>query len=316
MIRTILTILALLALLAPASLSAQDRVDADLLMRDLRVLSADDMAGRGTGTPGAARARDYIERRLAALGMEVHRTPFRYVVRGAGNRQGANVWAMIRGSERPDKAIVVGAHYDHVGVQRGRIHNGADDNASGIAALLAIAEALQRAPPRHSVILAAFDAEELGLFGSRVFVQAPPVPVENILLNINLDMVGRSDQGELWAAGPRIFPALQPAANAAAQAAPIAVRFGLDFRPARRERGGEDWTMRSDQASFAAAGIPFIFFTTGGHPDYHKPSDDAERIDARFYGGVVATVLDTLRRLDGDNAALDAARREGATPRW
>jgi Zn-dependent M28 family amino/carboxypeptidase len=166
------------------------------------------------------------------------------------------------------------------------------------------------------VILVAFDAEEVGLFGSRAFVAAPPVPAGNILLNINLDMLGRADQGALWAAGPRIFPALLPAVNAAARASGVPLQLGLDYRPAQKFRGGEDWTTRSDQASFAAAGIPFIFFTTGEASDYHRPSDDAERIDAPFFGKVVATVLDVLRRLDAADGALRVARRHGGRPRW
>jgi Zn-dependent M28 family amino/carboxypeptidase len=309
-------ILTILALLAPATLSAQDSVNADALMRDMRVLAADDIRGRGTGTDGAARAREYIERRFSELGLEVYRAPFRYAAPTGGNQVGANVWVMVRGSERPDKIIVVGAHYDHVGVRGGEIHNGADDNASGTAALLAIAASLQRTAPRHSVLLVAFDAEELGLFGSRVFVQGPPVPLENILLNINLDMVGRGDRGVLWAAGPRIYPALRPAVEAAAAAASISVRLGRDYRPPRPGRGRDDLTLRSDQAAFGIAGIPWVFFTAGDHSDYHKPTDDAELVDPRFYGSAVAAVLDALRRLDADPAALDTARQEGDSPRW
>ena len=306
----------MLALLAPASLSAQDSVDTAVLMRDLQVLAADDMAGRGAGTEGSRRARNYIARRFAELGLEVHLAPFRYPAAGGRSEEGTNVWVLVRGTERPDKVIVVGAHYDHVGVREREIYNGADDNASGTAALFAIAAALRPTPPRHSVMLVAFDAEELGLFGSRVFVQGPPVPKENILLNINLDMVARGDGGVLWAAGPRIYPALRPAVQAAADAASITVRFGQDYRPARPGWGRGDLTLRSDQAAFGIAGIPFVFFTAGDHRDYHKPTDDAELVEAGFYSGAVAAVLDTFRRLDADSAALDAARRDGDKPRW
>jgi Zn-dependent M28 family amino/carboxypeptidase len=308
--------LAIAALLAPAALAAQDQVDGPVLMRDLQVLSADDMAGRGTGTEGAERARAYLERRFTELGLQPRRTRFRYDAPPVGQREGVNLWTMIRGTEHPEQAIVVSAHYDHVGVVEGRIHNGADDNASGTAALLAVAAALRRNPPKHTVILAAFDAEELGLFGARMFVQSPPVPLAGILLNINLDMIARKDQSTLWAAGPRIYPSLRPHVTAAAEAAPVRLRLGLDFRPNRPGRGGEDMTLRSDQAAFGMAGIPFIFFTTGDHPDYHRHSDDSERVNAPFYTGVVTTVLDVLRRLDGDHATLETARREGNRPRF
>jgi len=309
-------ILAISALLAPVTPSAPDRVDSDGLMRDLRVLSADDMAGRSTGTDGSVRARNYIERRLAEAGVQVHRTPFRFDAPPRGSLQGANVWALVRGSEYPDQVIVVSAHYDHLGVVEGQIYNGADDNASGTAAMLAIAGALQRSPPRHSVLLVAFDAEELGLFGSRMFVQAPPVPLDRILLDINLDMVSRNDRGWLSAAGPRIYPALRPVVMAAAQASPVSLRLGDDFRRTETSPGRSDMTLRSDQAAFGLVGIPFVFFSTGSHRDYHRPSDDAERVVAPFYSGVVTTVLDVFRRLDADHTALETARRAGNHPHF
>lgn len=309
-------ILGVLALAAPASLSAQDRVNSDVLMQDLRVLSADDMQGRATGTPGGARARAYVEGRLAALGLEVHRTPFRFNAPGAGQKEGANVWTLIRGTEQPDKVIVVSAHYDHVGVRDGQVYNGADDNASGTSAILAIAENLKRRPARHSVLIVAFDAEELGLFGSRTFMQSPPVPAANILLDINMDMVARGDGAVLWVAGPRLYPALRPAVTAVAEAAAIDVRFGQDYEPRQPGRGRDALALRSDQAAFGIAGIPWVFFTAGEHSDYHHPTDDADKVEGRFYTYAVAVAMNTLRRLDADDAALEAARRDGSHPRW
>jgi Zn-dependent M28 family amino/carboxypeptidase len=208
--------------------------------------------------------------------------------------------------------IVVTAHYDHVGQSDGVIHNGADDNASGTAALFAVAEALRRAPPEHDVLLVALDAEEVGLHGARAFVAAPPVPIGRILLNVNLDMLARGDLGELWAAGPRLYSALVPAVTAAAEAAHIPVRLGQDYSPGERGEGREDWTGSSDHAPFAAAGIPYVFFSVENHADYHRPTDDAERVEARFYAGAVAAVIDTLRRLDADGAALRRARVEAS----
>jgi len=306
MLRFLLT---LAALLAPASLWAQDAVYADMLMQDVHALSADDMAGRAANTPGGERARDYIERRFTELGLQTHRGPFTYPIDRRRTGRGTNVMAIIRGSERPDKVIVVSAHYDHVGVDRGRIYNGADDNASGVSALFAFAAALRQAPPRHSVLLVAFDAEELGLYGARVFMQQPPVPASAILLNINMDMVARGDRGLLWAVGPRLHPALRPAVEAAGAASPIPLRFGRDsLRPDSESE--DDLTLRSDQGAFGLAGIPFVLFHTGEHDDYHEPTDDADKIDPRRYARIVATMLDALRRLDADGAALDRARRE------
>jgi Zn-dependent M28 family amino/carboxypeptidase len=311
-------LIGMLALVAPVEASAQgaaqeaERIDEAALMRDLGALASDAMEGRGTGAPGAARARDYIERRWRELGLEVRRASFTYSARGRPPKPGVNVWTMIAGrggDARGRGVIVIGAHYDHLGRRGGQIYNGADDNASGTAALLAIAAALRARPPEHDVILVAFDAEELGLHGARAFVAAPPVARERILLNLNLDMLARGDLGELWASGTRHYPALRPAVAAAAGAATIPVRLGQDIRPGERGEGREDWGSVSDHAAFAAAGIPYVFFSVENHGDYHRPTDDAERVQAAFYSGAVAAVLDTLRRLDGDGAALREARR-------
>ncbi len=302
-------LLALAFFLAPASLSAQDAIDADMLMQDVRALSADDMAGRAANTPGGERARDYIERRFTELGLQPHRGPFTYPIDRRTTGRGTNVMAVIRGSDRPDKFIIVSAHYDHVGVERGRTYNGTDDNASGVSALFAFAAALRQTPPKHSVLLVAFDAEELGLYGARVFMQQPPVPAASILLNINLDMVARGDRELLWAGGPRLYPALRPAIEAAGVSSPIPLRFGRDsLRPDAELE--DDLTLRSDQGAFGLAGIPFVLFHAGEHDDYHEPTDDADKIDPRRYAGIVATMLDALRRLDADGATLDRARRE------
>jgi Zn-dependent M28 family amino/carboxypeptidase len=278
------------------------------LQCDLATLAADAMEGRGTGTPGAARALAYIEGRLRGIGLEPHRQGFEYTHRGEA-RQGVNLWARVPGRSRAGRAIVVTAHYDHVGVREGAIHNGADDNASGVAALLAIAADLKANPPEHDVIPVALDAEEIGLYGSKAFVASPPVAKESILLNVNMDMVSRGKEGVLWAVGTGRHPALRPVVEAAAQGAPVSLRLGHD----EPGTGGEDWTMLSDQGPFHAAGIPFVYFGVDDHPDYHKASDDVERIDAGFYRNSVATILDTLRRLDGAGEVLERARAEAGT---
>jgi Zn-dependent M28 family amino/carboxypeptidase len=190
---------------------------------------------------------------------------------------------------------VVTAHYDHVGVQNGTIYNGADDNASGTAALLVIADELRRNPPEHSVIIAALDAEEAGLSGARAFVDAPPVPPTTIRANLNLDMVGRNEAGELWAAGTFHYPQLLPLVQEVAQRAPVKLRIGHD-RPG--VIGEDDWTMLSDHGPFHAKRIPFLYLGVEDHADYHKPTDDAERIEPGFYGRAVATVIALLRELD------------------
>lgn len=276
----------------------EDAINTPQLMTDLTTLSADDMQGRGAGKPGAAAAARYITGRLEAIGYAPQSVPFDYTRRDNSPASGVNILARIEGTDPdPDgRVIVFSAHYDHLGVRNGEIHNGADDNASGVAALLAVAEAFRRKPPVHDVIFAAFDAEEAGLRGARAFVANPPVAKERIRLNINLDMVGRGDKGELYIAGTSHYPQLKPTLSPVATLAPVKVLFGHDTP----EWGQEDWTMQSDHAPFHQAGIPFVYFGVEGHADYHKPGDDAEKIDPVFFSGVVRTILDATRALDAD----------------
>lgn len=265
------------------------------LMATVRALAADSMEGRRIGTPGGARARAYLLRRLTALGIaslaQGYEQPF--VVKDS--IRGVNLLGVIRGTGFPDRYIVLSAHYDHVGIHRGQIYHGADDNASGVAAVLAMAESLKRTPLTHSVIVALLDGEEGGLLGARAFLAAEPVPVEAMALNVNLDMVSHSDSGELWAAGTAQTPALRPVLDSLARVAPVRLRFGHD-RPG--VAGQPDWTNDSDHGPFHAAGIPFIYFGVEDHRNYHKPTDDPETITPAFFGRAVGTMLAAVRRLD------------------
>ena len=139
-------------------------------------------------------------------------------------------------------AIVVSAHYDHVGVRNGEIYPGADDNASGTAALLAIAGLCKKAPWQHDVVFAAFDAEEQGLQGARAFVAAPPIPKERIALNINMDMVSRSATREIYIAGTGYHPPLRQVLEA------VAKRSEVDRALRSRRRGREEGPRRLDHA--------------------------------------------------------------------
>ncbi|HEV8149136.1 MAG TPA: M28 family peptidase [Gemmatimonadales bacterium] len=266
------------------------------LMRTVRILAADSMEGRKAGTPGAARARRYLLERLRALPVEPLGGKFEHpfaLPSGAGT--GVNLLAVVRGRTHPERYLVLSAHYDHLGIVRGEIYNGADDNASGTAALLAIAEQLRRAPPEHSVILALFDGEEAGLLGAKAFVARPGVPDSALALELNLDMVGHSEKGELWAAGAARYPVLLPTLSALAAQAPVHLRLGHD-RPG--VPGEADWTSESDQGPFQAAGIPFVYFGVEDHKDYHRPSDDPETLTPGFFAGATSTILRALRLLD------------------
>jgi hypothetical protein len=287
--------LSLTGLLAFTPVSAQTIPSADTaaLMRTVRVLAADSMEGRAAGTPGGARARTWLLARLRTLGIAPLGDALTQAFPLARGGEGVNLIGVVRGSRTPERYLVLSAHYDHVGVQGGQVYNGADDNASGVAAVLALAERLRARPLAHSVIVALFDAEEGGLRGARAFVASPPVPKASLVLNVNLDMVGHSDAGELYVAGTSHTPRLRPPLDSLATRAPITLRFGHD------QGGGQnDWTTQSDHGAFHAAGIPFLYFGVEDHADYHKPTDDPDTLTPAFFGGAVATIEEAIRILD------------------
>ena len=268
--------------------------DTASLLATVRALAADSMEGRRAATPGGARARRYLLARLRELGVAPLEGSYTQSF-PLPTDSGVNLLGVIPGTRAGAPYFVLSAHYDHLGVQRGVIYNGADDNASGVAAVLAIAGSLRRNPIEHPVIIALFDAEEGGLRGARAFVTAGPVPRERIALNINLDMVGHSEAGVLWAAGAGHTPALRPVLDSLALTAPVTLKLGHD-RPG--VPGEQDWSGSSDHGAFRSAGIPFLYFGEEDHQDYHKPSDDPETLTPEFFGGAVATIEAALRRLD------------------
>ncbi len=274
-------------------------ISSERLLKDIEFLSSDAMRGRVSGSPEIIKAREFIADRFKSVGLEQfgsgYLQEFSFTRRRSGEKiAGANVVGYIKGKKYPEKYIVVTAHYDHVGVQNGEIYNGADDNASGTAALLALAERFKKERPRHSIIFAAFDAEEQGLQGSRYFVANLPVKKESIVVNVNMDMLGRNDKGELYAAGAFHYPQLRPVLEKVQKSAKVKVLLGHDDP----KLGRDDWTGQSDHGSFHKAGIPFIYFGVEDHEDYHRPTDDFERIQPDFYVKAVETVLSTLHLFD------------------
>lgn len=287
---------------AAASVLEPMRVEA--LMATVRRLASEEFGGRAAGTEGNARARAYVRERFVAaqlqpgIGDRFEQT-FTFTPRARGGATampvaGTNLIGRCEG-RRPDlPAIVLSAHFDHLGTRARQLHPGADDNASGVAVLLAIAEVCRTAPFARTIIVAAFDAEENGLQGARAFVDALPVPRERLALNVNLDMVARADNGELYAAGTRYTPLLKTLLQPVATRAPITLRFGHDD-PAT---GRDDWTQQSDHGVFHTAGLPFVYFGVEDHADYHRPTDTPDRVNGEVFAKVAATILDALRALD------------------
>jgi hypothetical protein len=297
--------------------------DMTAALRDVCVLSADVMAGRLVGTEANALARAYLIERYESIGLEpiggsfVHAfdfdrpIDFRNPDAGRESFTGNNLIGRIPGADS-SRAMAVTAHYDHVGPgENNEIFNGADDNASGVGGLLAVAEHFIANPPAHDVLIIAFDAEEGGLNGARAFVAEPPRGAAPVVLNYNLDMLGYSPDGDIWAAGSYHTPALLPVIEAAAAEASITLAAGYD-RPTGDPR--EDWTLLSDHGPFHVAGIPFLYLGVEDHEHYHQPSDEFSIIDPVFYAGVVALSVDLAERMDEALPAIVASASAAAEP--
>lgn len=272
--------------------------EADVLT-DIQQLSAAQMQGRKTGTGGAELAQQFIVERYTQLPLDAfsvgYRQNFSY---GRGQKKtGVNILAYQPGCTYPQHFIVVTAHYDHLGKQGRKIFHGADDNASGVAAMLELAARLSAGCPAYSYIFLATDAEEGGLHGSKAFVAAPPVPVENIVLNLNLDMISRADRrGKLYLTGARSYPAL----TAQLEKDFSKLQFLHHGGPGRMARNNPryDWPNASDHGPFYRAGIPYLFFGGQEHPHYHTPDDTWQRIEPEFLAMVMQAIWQTVQWLE------------------
>jgi hypothetical protein len=235
----------------------------------------------GRSGAGGEKAAAYLTERFRALKLEpLFNGDFLQPIPGKepGTAQGRNVGARKLGSDPAlrDQWVIVSAHFDHLGVRRGRIYPGADDNASGVAMMLEVARSIVRSPspPRRSLMFIGFDLEEIGLFGSRYFVAHSPVPLDKVVLFVTADMIGRDLAGvctsHVFVIGSEHAPGLRPWIDAAARGRPLTVGLlGADLL----------FLNRSDYGPFRSRGIPFLFFTTGENPRYHTPDDTADTLD-------------------------------------
>ena len=273
-------------------------LDGDRLLGHVEELASDAYQGRRAGTEGSRMALEYVQGQMAdmklqaACGEELQQ-PFTFEGR-SGTVDAVNLIAVIPGTSDASGSIVLSAHFDHVGVNDGDVYNGADDNASGTAALLEIARAVSEQPLSHDLILAAVDAEEMGLRGARAFVASECFDVLDVRLNVNLDMVSRSPAGELYATGTYHYPFLRPILENVPQPDGMTLLFGHD----EPGTGSDDWTNASDHAPFHAEGIPFVYFGVEDHPGYHNPSDDFEEITPEFFKAAASFIHGAVRQLD------------------
>jgi hypothetical protein len=236
------------------------------------VLASDEYEGRKPGTDGDEKTISYVEDQFRKIGLDPinengYRQSFIYPAKRP-TIETSNVVGIIEGAD--DTCILLGAHMDHLGKSsRNRIYNGADDNASGVSALIEIAEAFveSNVVPKHTLIFVAFNAEEMGLIGSQFYVSYPVRPLDKLTLMINLDMVGRLDgKDELDLQSSRISKDLRKLIDKLDDNYP----FDFDLT-----RAGS----RSDHANFANQEIPVLFFHTGGHNLYHTTGDEIDTLD-------------------------------------
>jgi len=290
---------------AAAAVPASRVIDAGKLFEDVRVLSDDAMEGRRAGTPGGTRARAYVVRRFSEAGLKpfVGASYEQAVELGGSGKElrGGNVVGYVRGAKHPERFVVVTAHYDHLGVRGGQVYNGADDNASGVAALLAMAAHFSRRQPDNSLVFAALDNEEGGGAGARTLVKSLLEAKRSVSLNVNLDMVSHSERGELYASGTYHHPSLKPLVERVAARARVKLLLGHD----RPEPRGEDWTMQSDHQAFHREKIPFVYFGVEDHKDYHRPSDDFATITREFFVRATETILDAVETFDENLPAIE-----------
>lgn len=266
------------------------------LLQHIKTLSSDAFEGRRTGTRGGLKAVKYIVDQFSTLQISPlianYEQSFSFSSEGK-HYDGKNVLGVIKGTLHPEKYIVISAHFDHEGIKDGQIYNGADDDASGVSALFAFVEYFKTHPPKHSVILAAFDGEELGLEGSKYYVNHSIVPLKQIIVNFNMDMISRSDKNELFAVGTIHNETLKKVVTSHEYSNKISFLTGHD-----EGSRDENWTYASDHASFHKKGIPFLYFGVEDHKDYHEPTDDYENIQPKFYVEAVKVIICVFEEID------------------
>ena len=248
--------------------------------KTLYYLASDEMEGRKPGNPGNFIAVSFIKKEFESYGLETHLQKFTYTFRWRVGLirwrtveiETMNVIGVLKGTS--DKHVVIGAHMDHLGLDGdGDAYNGADDNASGTTAILELAEAFGKsdARPKDTIVFIAFNAEELGLLGSKHYVNNPLLPLDDCKLMINLDMVGRLRGTTVTAQGGNLSRSVTQLVDKLDDNYPFDVNITVPGN-------------RSDHAPFNWNGVPVLFFHTGTHPQYHRTTDDSDLIN---YEGLV-----------------------------
>lgn len=290
-------------------------------------------AGEDAGIPALHLRRDHLQKLLKLMGRDLgaieqgleDKGPASFtlgrVALDLGIKRGAeiarNVLGFLPGSDPKlkDEVVVIGAHYDHLGAghhggslggrdARGEIHNGADDNASGTAGIIELAQAFSQHPPKRSLLFIGFSGEERGLLGSAHWVKSPTLPIERVVGMINLDMIGRLREGRLEVGGVGTAKSFTEMVKKEVLAEGLVPKLSASgFGP-------------SDHASFCKAGIPVLFFFTGLHADYHRPSDDVERLNAEGAAKVARVAQRCIQQIaDGERQEFVVQKRNARVRR-
>lgn len=268
---------------------AAEECDGAYVRSIVEYLASDELAGRYPGTKGDTLASGFILEKFRSFGLESSLMPFGIKKEGCTT---FNVAGILKGKE--DRYIIVGAHYDHLGYGgKGSgsrtpdtlaVHNGADDNASGVSAVIKLARIYSgRGVPPVGLVFAAFGAEEKGVIGSKEFAENPPVPREKILAMFNFDMVGNLRNGSVSLGGTGTAKGLDSLIDRA-----------KELYPGLRIAKSKDGVGPSDHTSFYAKNIPVLYFSTGATMDYHTPADDASKLNYKGIDSVVCFASELL----------------------
>ena len=269
-------------------------ITAKELMDNLYVYSSDYFQGRETGTLGQKRAIDFLQNFYTTSGIASADGTQNYLQTMTLNIKGKkveseNLASIIKGSEYPDEYIIITAHLDHIGIDKnGEINNGADDDGTGNVALLEMAEAFKQAEkegygPKRSLVFLHVTGEEKGLLGSKYYTENPLYPIKNTVANLNIDMIGRinpkretEDPNYIYLIGAdKLSQELHDISEAVNDKY---IQLELDYTY-NDERDPNRFYYRSDHYNFAKKNIPVIFYFSGTHEDYHKPTDTADKIN-------------------------------------
>tara|TARA_R110002050_G_scaffold16719_1_gene50432 strand:- start:73055 stop:74308 length:1254 start_codon:yes stop_codon:yes gene_type:complete len=304
MINRILIPLFLLLILACKSEKAKPIT----ILEDISFLASDTLGGRETGTPEEKKAAEYLKERFEAIGLlpkgnagtyfqtftfKPKKDPHSVIKFSSGDSTitGTNVIGYI--DNKAENTIIIGAHYDHLGMggegslyrEGAAIHNGADDNASGVAVLLQLAEKLNQTYTNNNYVFMAFSGEEMGLLGSNYFVKNPTLDLSKVNYMLNMDMVGRLREDKtLSVSGTGTAPIWNQVLNAS----------NSEFKLVMRESG----VGPSDHTSFYLQDIPVLHFFTGQHEDYHKPSDDIDKLNYEGMDQITTYIYTIIGDLD------------------